>query len=250
MAALADRRPGRDGGRVNVTFVLVHSPSVGPSTWQPVADALRDGGHTVVVPDLRRVGEGPPPYWPAVRDAVLASLPAKDDDLILVPHSNAGLFVPVLAEALGSRVGGCVFVDAALPATSGASPVAESGWLDVLRGKADAEGRLPPWTSWFDEADVAPMFADPAIRATVEAEQPRLPLSYYEQQLPAPRGWDRMPCAYLWFGPPYDELAAEAAERGWPVLRRPGEHLHTVVDPVAVADAVVALSAGWSDGKP
>lgn len=34
-----------------------------------------------------------------------------------------------------------------------------------------------------------------------------------------------------------------------PVLAEAVDH-HTVVDPVAVADAIVALSAGWSDGKP
>jgi hypothetical protein len=38
-------------------FVLVHSPSVGPSTWEQVADELREAGHDVVVPSLLRVGE-------------------------------------------------------------------------------------------------------------------------------------------------------------------------------------------------
>ncbi|MEP6851986.1 MAG: alpha/beta hydrolase [bacterium] len=226
-----------------VTFVLVHSPSVGPSTWRPVADVLRQTGRSVVVPDLRPVADGPSPYWPLVRELVVAAVADTGDDLVLVPHSNAGLFVPVLAEALAERVTAAVFVDAALPALDGATAVAAPDWLEVLRGKVKADGRLPVWTQWFDEPDVAPMFTDPAVRATVEADQPRLPLAYYEQLVPAPPGWQQHHCAYLWFGPPYDILAAEATQRGWPVRRVPGQHLHAVVDPSGVAAAVLDLAA-------
>lgn len=37
-------------------FVLVHSPSVGPSTWHPVAEQLAAAGHQVRVPSLLHVG--------------------------------------------------------------------------------------------------------------------------------------------------------------------------------------------------
>jgi len=32
------------------SFVLVHSPSVGPATWAAVAGRLRESGHGVAVP--------------------------------------------------------------------------------------------------------------------------------------------------------------------------------------------------------
>jgi hypothetical protein len=51
---------------------------------------------------------------------------------------------------------------------------------------------------------VAPLFPDQATRQAVTAEQPRLPLAYYEALVPVPTGWDAQPCAYLLFGPPYD----------------------------------------------
>src|SRR4051812_45636136 len=92
------------------TFVLVHSPSVGPSTWTPVAAILRERGHSAVVPSLVDVGAGPPPYWPRVVDQVVASTPP--GPLTLVAHSNAGLFVPLLVEALRGQVAACLFVDA------------------------------------------------------------------------------------------------------------------------------------------
>lgn len=125
---------------------------------------------------------------------------------------------------------GSVFVDAALPARSGPTPVPPPEMLDFLRPLA-VDGRLPRSTDWWQEADIAPMFPDPQTRQTVVAEQPNLPLAYYEQTVPVPDGWDDHPCSYLLFGPPYDELATEARERGWRVAHLPGLHLHQIVDP-------------------
>ena len=220
-------------------FVLVHSPSVGPATWKPVAERLPG---TVVVPSLLDVADAPPPFWPRVVELVakaVAELPA-GQPVVLVAHSNAGLFVPVIVDASPRPVAGCVFVDAALPARTGATPVAPVDLIRFLESKAGDDGRLPPWTAWWDEADVAPMFPDPSTRAVVEAEQPRLPLSYYRQLVPVAPHWDRRPCAYLLFGPPYDEAAAEARARGWDVTEIPGKHLHEIVDPDAVTAYLLA----------
>ncbi|MEV6206930.1 hypothetical protein [Kitasatospora sp. NPDC051914] len=91
--------------------------------------------------------------------------------------------------------------------------------------------------------DVAPMFPDPQLRRTVTEEQPALPLSYYEQRIPVPAGWDDHPCSYLLFGPPYEDVAAEARDRGWRVAHLPGAHLHQIVDPAGTARLVVGLAA-------
>lgn len=98
-------------------FVLVHSPSAGPLTWQPTAERLRALGHEAVVPDLLGVADAAPPFWAAV---------------------------------------------------------------------------------------------------AIEAELPRLPLTYFEQPVPVPDGWSaEVGCGYLVFGPPYDREADEARSRGW-----------------------------------
>ncbi|MEV5517931.1 alpha/beta hydrolase [Streptomyces flaveolus] len=225
------------------TFVLVHSPSVGPSTWQPVAEQLTAAGHRVVVPSLLHVGASGPPFWPHVVRAVrgpLRQVPA-GSPVTLVAHSNAGLFLPVIRSGLDHPVAGSVFVDAALPARTGPTPVAAPEFLEFLRPMA-VNGTLPRWTDWWDEADVAPMFADPGMRRTVVEEQPTLPLSYYEQRVPVPGGWDDHPCSYLLFGPPYEEAAVEARERGWRVAHLPGEHLHQIVDPAGTARHLVELA--------
>lgn len=224
-------------------FVLVHSPSVGPATWQPVAAHLAAAGHRVRVPSLLHVAAGDPPFWPRVAEAVrddLRHVPA-DRPLTLVAHSNAGLFLPTIRSGLDHPVTGSVFVDAALPARVGPTPVATAELLEFLRPMA-VNGRLPRWTDWWDEEDVAPMFSDPETRRTVVEEQPTLPLSYYEQHIPVPDGWDDHPCSYLLFGPPYDDLAAEARERGWRVAQLPGAHLHQIVDPAGTARHLVELA--------
>jgi hypothetical protein len=225
-------------------FVLVHSPSVGPSTWHPVAERLAAAGYQVRVPSLLHIGDGAPPFWPRVADAVrddLREVPA-DRPLTLVAHSSGGVFLPTIRSGLGHPVTSSIFVDAALPARPGPTPVVASELLEFLRPMA-VNGRLPRWTDWFDEADVAPMFPDPTVRQTVTEEQPTLPLSYYEQHVPVPDGWDDHSCSYLLFSPAYDDLAAEARERGWRVAHLPGAHLHQVVDPAGTARHLVELAA-------
>ncbi|WP_157244350.1 alpha/beta fold hydrolase [Nonomuraea typhae] len=221
---------------MQATYVLVHSPSVGPATWLPVAGKLG----RAVVPDLTAVGTGAPPYWPRVVEAVRSAVP-DEGPLVLVAHSNAGLFVPVIKEGLGERVVACVFADAHLPPRSGLVKVAGEEFLPFLRELAGPGGVLPRWSEWWSESDVVAMLPDPVARERVVAEQARLPLAYYTQLVPVPAGWDAVPCGCLWYGPPYDEVAEEAAGRGWPVTRVPGGHLQQVTDPGSVAEALLKV---------
>lgn len=226
-------------------FVLVHSPSVGPATWRPVAGQLASAGYQVRVPSLLHVGSGEPPFWPRIAEAVrdgIGEIPA-ERSLVLVAHSNAGLFLPTVRAGLDHPVAASVFVDAALPARTGPTPVAPPELLEFLRPLA-VDGTLPRWTDWWDEADIAPMFGDPAMRQKVVAEQPTLPLAYYEQSVPVPRGWDDHPCSYLLFGPPYEDTATDARERGWRTAHLPGAHLHQIIDPAGTARHLLDLSIG------
>lgn len=219
------------------SLVLIHSPFLGPAMWRATAGVLEDMGRGVLVPSLAGVAAGPPPFWPAGVEAIVRS--AGDHPVVLVPHSNAGLYVPAVVARLGDQVRGAVFVDAALPGAG------HHTTPEFLRRLATEDGRLPPWTSWWDDADVAELFPDAEVRAAVEAEQPRMPLAYYEHLPPAPEGWATAPCAYLWFGRPYDQGAAQAAASGWPTVHLPGGHLHMLAEPHAVAEAIVRISHEW-----
>lgn len=241
-----------DSSLVAPAFLFVHSLLLGPLTWAPVATRLASLGMVTAIPSLVGVTVlEEPPFWPRVvgkvKEAVEQLPPG--EPILIVAHSNAGLFVPVIAHAVRPPVAGCLFVDATLPARTGASPATTPERLHQLRSMA-TDGRLPRWTTWWPEDEVARLFPDPQTRSAVTAEQPRLPLSYYEQKIPVPAGWDDRPCGYLLFGPPYHHLAQEARERGWDVEQVPGEHLHQLVDPDAVAQRIAAMARTWLDRTP
>lgn len=222
---------------VEPTLVLIPSPLLGPATWEPTARVVERLGRQARIPSLQGVSKAAPPYWPAGVEAIVKS--AGDAPVVLVPHSNSGLYAPAVIEALAAQVRGVVFVDAALP---GAGYFAQRDFLDAL---VEPDGFLPPWTTWWDESDVAELFTDTDVRARVEAEQPRLPVAYYDHLPPAPDGWDQLPCAYVWFAEPYDAGAQRAAASGWPTRHVPGNHLHQLVDPEVVATAVLELADGF-----
>ena len=94
------------------TFALLPSPLLGAAVWDPVAGLLRDGGHRVVVAS---------PGGVATPAEVLAAYveAAGEPGAVLVPHSNAGYFAPVVADRCAAVA--TVYVDAAhRSATTGA----------------------------------------------------------------------------------------------------------------------------------
>jgi hypothetical protein len=216
---------------------LLPSPLLGPACWRPVAAALAAGGWAVAeVPPAQAA----PRTGAAALATLLAAIP-EDRDVVLIPHSNAGLFVPSLAAARRRAVG-YVFADAGLPAAAAERvPMVPRQFYDMLAAKADTDGMLPPWTQWWDSEDLSGLFPDAHTRAEVESQQQRLPLSYFGESVPVPAGWPERPGAYLAFGETYGPERAAAAARGWPVTTLPGEHLHMLVNPAEVAAALISL---------
>ena len=107
-------------------FVLVHSPSVDPLTGGPVADARAVRQHESVIPSLLDVADADPPFWPRVVNAVNAAMSRLDQGqfVLLVAHSNAGLFMPLLVTHAVRPVRCCLFVFAAPPARARQTPAA------------------------------------------------------------------------------------------------------------------------------
>ncbi|MEX2373650.1 MAG: alpha/beta hydrolase, partial [Dehalococcoidia bacterium] len=96
------------------TFVLLHSPLVGPASWQPVADAIYLHGFQVAVP---RIESPDAAYWRGYVDAAVEALRDIDgDEVVLAAHSGAGPLVAAIAADSPLPVAGVVFVDAGLPA--------------------------------------------------------------------------------------------------------------------------------------
>jgi hypothetical protein len=222
------------GTDADLRLVLLASPLLGPAVWAPVAERLEAHGWDVLVPS--RYDEVTSPE--DVLDRLAADLPP-NDPLLLVPHSNAGLYVAAIAAARDVR--GVVFVDAGLPADAATTPTAPPSFREFLGALADEEGLLPVWTHWWPPEEVGELFPDRRLQALVEAEQVRLPLVYFDAEVPSPPGWEQLPAAYLAFGDAYANEAARAARAGWPVETLAGRHLHLLADPVGVSGALEGL---------
>lgn len=231
-------RPARGRyGSVVAVLALLASPLLGEAVWRPVASLFGELGWEARV---AHVGATAPASVEEALDGYLHSLPRRED-LVLVPHSNAGLYVPAIIER--RRVDAAVFVDAGLPPVEGgAVPVLPSEFYDMIASKADDHGVLPPWTQWWDAHEVDSLFPDSATRAAIEHDQRRLPLSYFEDVVEVRPGWAaNCQCAYLGFGDGYAAEVSRAQQIGWPVRVLAGQHLEMTMHPRAVAEAILQL---------
>jgi pimeloyl-ACP methyl ester carboxylesterase len=226
-----------------VLFVLIHSPLVGPGTWLPVAHELERRGAQALVPSLLPAATAPVPQWRRCVEIVRVATSGAPGPVVLIGHSGGGLLLPAIADAIAPEVARLIFADSGLPALRGDTPLATPEFFEQLRSLA-SEGVLPPWSSWWGEEAMTELVPDEATRAALARELPSLPLSYFEQSTPSPPGWDRVGCSYLLFSDAYREQAQGARARGWRVEELSGaQHLHTVVDPVAVTDALLRLAS-------
>jgi pimeloyl-ACP methyl ester carboxylesterase len=201
-------------------FVLIHSPLVGPSTWAPVARELERRGRQVVVPSLLGAATAPPPQWRYCIDAVRAATSTLSNPIVLVGHSGGGLLLPAITGAVTTAVSRLIFVDSGVPASSGETPLAPPPFLAHLRTLA-VNGKLPLWSTWWGEEAMRELVPDEAASAALERELPSLPLSFFDQSVPSPAGWDRAQCAYLLLSDAYRDAATDAHGRGWRVERSP-----------------------------
>jgi hypothetical protein len=218
---------------------LIGSPLLGPTVWAPVRDRLEAAGRAVRIVSTTRAASGDPEL---ILEELLDQIPT-DVRVILVAHSNAGAYIPSIAS--GRRTAALVFVDAILPAASGSTPLAQPDFLAALAAMANSSGVLPPWTQWWDPAEVVALVPDDGMRDRIEAEQPRIPLGYFRRSLPAPLGWDDRPGAYVAFGTTYESELGDAKSRGWDTRVLDGEHLAMVADPDAVAAALLEVIADF-----
>jgi hypothetical protein len=221
------------------SFVLVHSPLVGPATWEPVAEALRRRGATALAPDLGGIEGADRAYWRQHAEAgaaALRGLPAGEQP-ILVGHSGAGVLLPPIRELAGRPVAGYLFVDAGLPQPG--PRMGEGEFVAILREMDAAGERYPNWT---DEL-LSGILPDSNMRRRVLDDMRPQPFAFWEEEIPIFAGWPDAPCAMLRFvpNPAYDDAAEEARARGWPYAELAGGHFHPLVAPEEVTTAMLEL---------
>jgi hypothetical protein len=232
-----DRKP--------VTFVLIHSPLVGPFTWSRVAEALRQRGYEAIVPQLPIGDRDELPYWQRHAEAVAATVGTIPTGRasVLVAHSGAGMLLPAIRQLLVQPPNGYIFADAGIPEDG-------KSRLDMLKLEVPEAGegvamalqageRIPQW----QDDDLSLIVPDAETRRGILAQLQPQGLSFYTEPIPVFEGWPDSPCAYLQFSQGYDYSAWQARALGWPTLNLHTHHFALLTEAPRVTDALLELVA-------
>jgi hypothetical protein len=235
------------------TWLLVHSPLVGPSTWASVASAARSRGIESVVPDLSGVGAADEPmceYFVSTAAGGKRSL----RDVLVIGHSGAGVFLPAIGDRLAGQLLGLLFVDAVIPPTTGhhSTPVDQASLLD----EKTHDGVLENWFDWWPDGVIEDLVPDAELLDRLRANSPRLPRKFYDEPVPVPLGWADWSCGYLRLSTAYDSDLDEARRREWPTLSLEENHLTMATKPEMIVDALSTVAdsmrsrGGGGDATP
>jgi len=225
-------------------FGLIPSPLVGPGSWAPVAEVLARRGLGARVATLSDSPASSIPFWQQHAASAAASLAdfGLGQPLVLAGHSGAGPLLPAIRQAMPRPVAAYLFVDAGLPAGGqsrlGMWRAEDAAAAAELQAHLLAGGRYPEWS----DADLQDDIPDAAARRSLLAEVRPRGLDFFSEPLPAVAGWPDAPCAYLQLSDGYTEPARQARERGWPFGQLAGGHFYLIVQPDAVAEAMLALA--------
>ncbi len=223
-------------------YVLLHSPLVGPLTWERVAQEMQQRGLQIRAPALIDQPGSPLPYWEQhIRSAAwLEGIPA-EQKVVWVAHSGAGPLLPAFRQQSKHAASGYVFVDAGIP-RSGASRLElmrlqDAAWAGEFQRSLRRGERFPTWS----EEDLREVIPDEGLRRRMVAEIHPRALDFFTEALPVFSGWPDAPCAYVKFSPAYNWDYEQAQQAGWAVCELEGGHFHMLVDPRGVVDAILSF---------
>lgn len=220
-------------------LILLHSPLLGPLSWQAVGAILRGRGHPVEIPAWPRLSTLGEDCYAALANSMAATIDGGEAPIV-VAHSGAGELLPSVAALAAIPLRGAIFCDAILP-HPGVS------WFDTappslaaqLRNGAE-HGRLPPWDRWWPPGALERLLPDTVLRAALIAELEPIPVGYFEELAPELELSTRS--AFLQLSGAYNEESQLAVRLGWPVVRLPLHHLAMLTHVEAVANAIEGLA--------
>ena len=221
---------------MDASFLLIHSPLLGPSSMTALGQTMRNAGLTAAVPDLRA---GFQDGVVVLRETVGAAAEPLDGSLFLVGHSGAGVILPTLAESLRHRLAASVYVDAVLPPETGVFQVSRS-MTDLLDANSE-HGLLHRWIDWWPPEVMDEILPDESDRVELTSDMPTVRRAFYDEAVPVPNNWSSWPSVYLRTGGAYADEIAEAGRRNWPTRSIPGTHLSLFTDPATVFAAIESL---------
>jgi hypothetical protein len=235
----------------NLTYALVHSPLVGPFTWQLVCEALIGQGFKAIIPALLEAPNSTLPYWQQHADSVAndLSLISNNETIVLVAHSGAGPLLPAIRQRLTHSICAYVFVDAGIPRDKlsriDLMKLEDSSWAEQFHKSLLNGDQFPTWTV----NDLKEIIPDGDTRRKLVAEIHPRSLSFFTEPIPVYVGWPDAPCVYIQFSDSYNWDALQAKKSGWPVYEMYAAHFHMLVEPSAVADLIMKSVQNFLDAS-
>lgn len=220
------------------TLRFIHSPFVGPGSWQQVANELAGYGWAVETPSLTEAFSGQEPYMPRLAEAIWSGSGA-DGGTVLIAHSGAGALIPsALAVAPAEAV---ILVDAVV-ARPGVSWRLEAPAELTERLDAFTDcGLLPEWHRWFSARLLRELLPDDEMCEDFIDELPRVPASFLDEVVPDVAAWLPARGAYLQLSEAYDEDARLASDLGFAVRYAMTDHLAIMTRPEEIAEVLQSL---------
>lgn len=225
----------------NNTFLLIHSPLVGPLTWSLVAEQMRQKDINVIVPTLIDSPASNEPFWKQHAESVSHALADIPNDIILtlIAHSGAGPLLPAIRETFPNPIRAYVFVDAGIP-HGGATRLElmrseDPDWARQFQEYLEQGGQFPNW-SFEDLQEVIPA---KYLRAQTVAEIRPRALNFFTERIPVFESWPDAPCAYILFSEPYRRALLQARQEGWQTYELDAGHFHMLVDAQTVTNLII-----------
>lgn len=225
----------------NLTYILIHSPLVGPLTWQVVHDEMGRRAIESIVLILSDDPNSALPYWQQHAESAtrgLAHTP-QDRSIVLIAHSGAGPLMPIIRQSMERSIEGYVFVDAGIP-RDGASRMdlmrmEDPEWSEQFHQTLLQGERFPNW----NEDDLREVIPNDVLRRKMARELNPRPLSFFTEPIPVFGGWPDAPCAYIKFSTSYEWDFEQAKQAGWLCREIDAGHFHMLADPSLVTSEII-----------
>ena len=227
----------------NLTYALIHSPLVGPFTWQLVYEEMKTRGVEAIIPALIDHPNSSQPYWQQHAESFARGLDltSQDQSMVLVAHSGAGPLLPILRKSLNHSIHAYVFVDAGIPSSNlsriDLMRLEDPEWADQFHHSLLQGEKFPAW----NEEDLREVIPDDLLRRKMVPEVHPRSLNFFTEPIPVFSGWPDAPCAYIKFSESYEWDFKQAKQKGWHVREVNAGHFHMLVAPATVTDMIVEL---------
>jgi hypothetical protein len=225
----------------NFTYVLIHSPLVGPLTWQLIHEEMEKRSVESIVPTLSDFPISTRPYWQQHAESLAKSLSLTPQNrrIILVAHSGAGPLLPIMRQSIVHSIEAYVFVDAGIPRNAASRidlmRLEDPEWADQFHQSLLLGERFPNW----NDDDLKEVIPNAALRRKMIAEINPRSLAFFTEPIPVFANWPDAPCAYIKFSTSYDWDFRQAKQARWLVREVNAGHFHMLVDPSGVTNLIV-----------